>query len=217
MTERLTHNFVISSSWLHALSFYRDWIRKVVDAAEKYFEILLTICFLLSNFLWPSPWEKFYILEKGEDKEAGKNRVILLALSFQRQSSKPELSTESKIIDKRNIFIVIICLCFSLQKSWILRQIMEISEHRVDKINTKQKKFLHNILLHRIFSHNMKRRKTFLGWMSLAERERRNESSLSSSAWVWVGRLMGSQKTKWTEKFGSDYRGDFCLAYYLGK
>ena len=51
MTERLTHNFVISSSWLHALSFYRDWIRKVVDAAEKYFEILLTICFLLSNFL----------------------------------------------------------------------------------------------------------------------------------------------------------------------
>ena len=79
---------------------------------------LLTICFLLSTFLLPSPWEKFYILEKGEDKEAGENRVILLALSFQRQSSKPELSTLTVRFLIRETFSLLSFVCVFHSKSF---------------------------------------------------------------------------------------------------
>lgn len=97
--------------------------------------------------LYPQP-EKNTQLREERIKEAGENAVILVALSFHRKSSEPELLTLSTrfLIQENFSMLLFVCL---IPKAWISMQSMEVSEHRADTINIKREEFFNK---HRVFS-----------------------------------------------------------------
>lgn len=81
--------------------------------------------------------------------------------------------------------------------------------------STQNKKFLHK---HRIFSCNMRGDKSISGMDEKFCREGEEKLELPFQFCLSLGReASGVMKDKMDRKFGSDCRGDFCLAYCLGE
>lgn len=141
-------------------SFCGDWIRKIVNAAEEYFEIVLSVFFFLVISLYPQPERKAHI--RGERTrswwEESSSQLWVFKESLQSQSFKPW--EQGSWLE--NIFCCYYLL-FLILKVWIWRQRTAILEGRVDTINIKQEEFFAK---HRAFSCHAERRQKQLwdGW-----------------------------------------------------